>query len=132
VAEGDHVETGVGRGEIKKAKQARQKHLGLRVFVGARSAVTSSADFSRASLERLADETCALARVIAPDPIAGLPDPAELASAVPDPGLYDAGGSEVTAQQALEWAKEGERAGLESDPPITNSQGPGCGRSPAP
>src|ERR1700690_699501 len=80
VAEGNSLEVGVRLGEIEKLKQARQKHLGLRVLIGARSAVTSSADFSRDALEKLAEDTCALARVIAPDPFAGLPEPAELAT----------------------------------------------------
>ena len=35
-------------GEVEKVQRARAKHLGLRAFVGERSAVTSTADFSRA------------------------------------------------------------------------------------
>ena len=60
-----------------------------RVRSATRSAVTSSADFSRDALEKLAADTCALARVIAPDPFGGLPDPAELATQIPDLDLYD-------------------------------------------
>ena len=36
VAEGSSLDVGVRLGEIEKLKQARQKHLGLRVFVGER------------------------------------------------------------------------------------------------
>ncbi len=89
LAEGDALEVGVRLGDIEKLKQARQKHLGLRVFIGARSAVSSSADFSHEGLERLAAQTCELARVIAADPFSGLPDPATLATTIADLELYD-------------------------------------------
>ncbi len=123
VAEGDSLEAGVRLGEVEKIKQARQKHLGLRVFVNERSAITSTADFSRDALERLADDTCALARVIAPDPFAGLPDKAELARTVPDMDLYDAGIAAITADHAINSAREAEQAALTADRRITNSEG---------
>ena len=123
VAEGDSLDVGVRFGEIEKLKRARQKHLGLRVFVEARSAVTSSADFSRDALEQLAADTCALARVIAPDPFGGLPDAAELATRIPDLDLYDPEVAVVTPERAIEWAKEAEQVARDSDPRITNSEG---------
>jgi len=129
VAEGDGLDVGVRLGEIEKLKRARQKHLGLRVFVGQRSAVTSSADFARDAVKRLAEDTCALARVIAADPFAGLPEPAELATAVPDLDLYDAAVEDISAEQAIAWAQEAEAAALQADPRITNSEGGECGTS---
>jgi PmbA protein len=123
VADGDSLEVGVRFGEIEKLKQARQKHLGLRVFIGARSAVTSSADFSREALEKLAADSCALARVIAPDPFSGLPDPIELTTQIPDLDLYDPDVAAVTAERAVEWAKDAEQAALDADARITNSEG---------
>jgi PmbA protein len=129
VAEADALEVGVRLGEIEKLKQARQKHLGLRAFVGARSAITSSADFSRESLQRLAADTCALARVIADDAYGGLPAPAELATTIPDLDLYDPQVAAVTAEQAIEWAKAAEHAALTADRRITNSEGAEFGAS---
>ncbi len=129
VAESDTLSVGVRLGEIEKLKQAREKHLGLRVFIDQRSAVTSSSDFSRDALERLAADTCALARIIAPDPFAGLPEATELARAVPELDLYDAAIEAVSAERALEMVKDAERAALETDARITNSEGAECGRS---
>ena len=123
VAQGSALDVGIRFGEIEKLKQARQKHLGLRVLIGARSAVTSSADFSREALEKLAEDSCALARVIAPDPFAGLPEPAELATRIPDLDLYDPDVAAVTAERAIDWAKEAEQAALDADKRITNSEG---------
>jgi PmbA protein len=123
VAEGESLDVGVRFGAIEKLKQARQKHLGLRVLIGARSAVTSSADFTRQAIERLAEDTCALARVIAPDPFAGLPDAADLATRIPELDLYDPDVAAITAERAIEWAKDAEQAALDADARITNSEG---------
>ncbi len=129
VAEGSSLDVGVRLGDIEKLKQARQKHLGLRAFIGERSAITSSADFSHDSLERLAEDTCALARVTAPDPFSGLPEARELATTIPDLDLYDPDVESLTAERALEWAKEAEHAALSADPRITNSEGGECSAS---
>jgi len=129
VAEADGLDVGVRLGDIEKVKQARQKHLGLRVFIGARSAVTSSADFSRDALERLAEDTCALARVTAADPFSGLPDPAQLAARIPDLDLYDADVEALTAEQGIAWAQEAEAAALAADARVTNSEGAEFGSS---
>jgi PmbA protein len=129
LVEGDSLDVGVRLGEIEHIRQARQKHLGLRVFVGERTAVTSSADFSRESIDRLAADTCALARVIAPDPFAGLPQTSQLAAAVPDLDLYDPEIATVTPEQATEWATAAENAARQADARITNSDGASCGAS---
>ena len=129
VAEGDSLDVGVRLGDIEKIKQARQKHLGLRAFIGDRSAVTSTADFSRDALERLAADTCALARVVAPDPVSGLPTAAELATTQPDLDLYDPDVAALTAEEAIARATAAERAALDADPRITNSEGAECSAS---
>ncbi len=121
VAEGDSLSTGVRLGEVENLKRSRAKHLGLRVFAGKRSAITSSADCSRDSLVKLARDSCALAKVIAPDEYSGLPDPADLAEDIPELHLYD--GTEVSAEQGLELARTAEAAARETDPRITNSDG---------
>jgi PmbA protein len=129
VAESTSLDVGVRLGDVEKLKQARQKHLGLRAFVGERSAITSSADFSRESLERLAEDTCALARITAPDPFSGLPEAAEVAQVLPELDLYDPAVESLSAEQALEWAKEAEHAALSADPRISNSEGGECSAS---
>jgi PmbA protein len=123
VAEGEALEAGVRMCEVEKLKQARQKHLGVRVFINHRSAIASTADFSREGLERLAEDTCALARLVAPDPFSGLPDPADLAHAIPDMDLYDAEIAAVTAEHAIAAAREAEQAALAADARVTNSEG---------
>lgn len=120
-AEGDSLSTAVRLGEVEKLKQARGKHLGLRVFVDHRSAITSSSDFSRQSLLELARETCALARLVEADEYSGLPDRAELATEIPDLDLFHP--HEVSAEEGLELARQAEAAALAVDPRIDNSEG---------
>jgi PmbA protein len=129
VAEGSSLDVGVRLGEIEKLKQAREKHLGLRVFVGERSAVTSSADFSRQSLDKLAVDSCALARVLAPDSFAGLPDGAPKAPDRVDLDLYDPEVAAFTPEQAIALAQQAEAAARDTDPRITNSEGAHCSAS---
>ena len=60
-------------GEVELVEQASQKALGLRVFFGERSAVTSTTDLSSDSLARLVDQTVERARISVPVEHAGLP-----------------------------------------------------------
>ena len=123
VVEGDALSVSVRLGEIEKVQRARGKHLGLRTFVGERSAITSSADFSPASLAKLADDSVALARVTAPDPFGGLPAEEQLARSFPELDLFDPAMADIDVEQVSEWCKRAEAAALEVDPRITNSEG---------
>src|SRR5215813_10219666 len=65
-------------GQVDTVKHARSQHLALRVFVGHAVAAASTSDLSRDSAVRLVDEAVSLARITAPDDLAGLPDGGEL------------------------------------------------------
>ena len=123
VAESDGLAVGVRLGDVEKLKRARQRRAGLRVFVGEASAIASTADLSRDGLGDLAREAVALARLTAPDPHAGLPDPAELARETPDLDLHDPAVERVEPEQAIAWAREAESAALAAGSEITNSEG---------
>lgn len=123
VAEGDSLMVGVRLGAVEKVQRARAKHLGLRAFAGERSAILSTADFTRPALEQLAADAVALARVTAPDPFSGLPEAGELATAPPALDLFDPAVGEVTAEQATVWCLEAEHAARAADARITNSEG---------
>lgn len=123
VAEGNALSVAVRLGEIEKVKRSRAKHLGLRVFVGERCAITSTADFSPDSLAGIAADTVALARVTSPDPFGGIPAAGDLARQIPELDLYDPTVADITAEQATEWCKEGEQAARSADLRISNSEG---------
>lgn len=106
--------------------QAAKRALGLRVLRGGRQAACHTADFSPAALGSFARDTARLASLAEPDPDAGPPDPADLASDWPDLDLFDAAAAALDADRALALALEGEQAALDYDSRITNSEGATC------
>jgi PmbA protein len=116
----------VRMGSIERLESAQEKRLGLRCFVGQRSATTSTSDLSPEAVEQLVDQTCRLAQTTAEDPFAGLPEPAELATEQPDLALWDAAAAAMTADERIVLAKRAEAAALGADPRITNSEGADC------
>jgi len=121
VADGETFSLQVRVGAVDRLTKAREKRLGLRVFVGKRSATTSTSDFSRESLERLVSETCTLAKAVVEDPVSGLPDASQMAQDWPDLDLYD--GTILSTETQIEWAKRGETAAFAADSRVTNSEG---------
>jgi PmbA protein len=120
--EGTSFSTRVRLGAVEKLEQARERRLGLRVLIGQRTAVSSTADLSPSSLARLVEDTCARAELTAPDPHAGLPAP-PAATVFPDLDLWDQAYGEPAAESKIELAKAAETGALAHDPRITNSEG---------
>jgi len=110
-------------GEIEKISQAQEKRLGLRLFFGASSATASTSDISKGSIERLVDETCAMARSTAQDEYSGLPAPEECARTFLDLDLLDDSGRSLSVEERSRLALETEKTALDYDRRITNSEG---------
>jgi PmbA protein len=123
VGESEGLAIGVRLGEVEKLKRARQRRAGLRVFVGDATAVVSTADLTRDGLAALASDACALARTTAPDPLAGLPEPVDLATDPPDLDLHDPAVEAVEADDAIGWARAAEATARGAALEITNSEG---------
>jgi PmbA protein len=121
VADGETFSVQVRVGAVDRLTKAREKRLGLRVFVGKRSATTSTSDFSLDSLDRLVSETCILAKAVVEDPVSGLPDPSQMAQEWPALGLYDA--TQLQTEVQIDLAKRAEAAAFAADQRITNSEG---------
>ena len=116
-------EAQVRLGDVETVQNSHQKRLGLRLFFGQRSATTSTSDFSSASLRQLLDDTCALAQAMADDEHAGLPESDEVATTVPDLGLCDDGLQQLPPAERIAMARDAEKAALDYDSRITNSEG---------
>ena len=123
MAESDNSFVAVRLGEIDKVSQAQEKRLGLRLFFGASSASASTSDISKGAIERLVDDTCALARATAQDPYSGLPSPDDLARTIPDLDLLDDRARSLSIEEKSRLALDAEKAALDFDPRITNSEG---------
>jgi PmbA protein len=123
MAESDSSFVAVRLGEIDKVSQAQEKRLGLRLFFGASSASASTSDISKNAIKRLVDDTCALARATAQDSYSGLPAPDDLARTIPDLDLLDDRGRSLSIEEKSRVALDAEKAALDFDARITNSEG---------
>ena len=123
VAEGTEFSTVVRLGQVETLKEAGSKSAGIRVFFGQRAASTYSSDFSAAGVEQMVSSALALARVTSEDPFIGLPAAEELGSLQGDLDLYHEDVYSLPNEERIEQARRTERAALEFDKRITNSEG---------
>ncbi|HEX6739289.1 MAG TPA: TldD/PmbA family protein [Vicinamibacteria bacterium] len=122
LGEGTDFSVTVRKGEVETLEEAGSKALGLRVFVGRRTANSYTSDFSPAALQEMVRETVEMARVTGEDPAAGLPDEAFAADEV-ELGLFDPSPAALPTAERIDWARRAEAAALAASPEITNSQG---------
>jgi PmbA protein len=112
-------------GRTEHVERAEGQDLGLRVFVGAKSAVVSATAVDPAGFAALAERAVAMARVVPDDPYAGLADtaapPEALSLDLEDPGEPD-------ADALLARAAAAEDAAL-AVAGVTNSDGAAAGWS---
>ncbi len=108
---------------VDTLKSSREKRLGLRLFFGQRSATTATSDFSWQSLQKLLEDTVAMAQATAVDVCSGLPDPGSFQESMPDLELWDAEALALPIPERIALATAAESAALDFDPRITNSEG---------
>ena len=122
IGEGTDFSVTVRKGEVETLTDAGSKALGIRVFVGKRTATSYTSDFSADALRRLVEETVAMARVTGEDAAAGLPDEWVPPEAI-DLGLHDPSPAALPTTERIERARRAEAAALAVSSEITNSQG---------
>ncbi|MFQ5597324.1 MAG: TldD/PmbA family protein [Nitrospiria bacterium] len=123
VAEGDSFSTQVRLDDVEKISSACGKRLGLRLFFGKRSAISSTSDLSAASLERLLFDTCEMAKMAEEDPAAGLPSPEACAHTFPELDAVDSEIGSLSIEEKIGVARQAERAALKTDIRLNNSEG---------
>src|SRR5271170_7262245 len=74
VSEGDEFSVAVRMGEVETLQESGSRGMGLRVFVGRRSASASTSDLTPDGIAQLVAGAMALAQVTEEDAFAGLPD----------------------------------------------------------
>jgi PmbA protein len=123
VREGDEFSVNVRMGEVETLKESGSRGLGLRVFLGTRSASTSTSDLTADGIRQLVEGAMALAKVTEEDPNTGLPEAAEFGSIPGDLHLFYDDVYSLESSQRIEWARRAEAAALAVDPRISNSDG---------
>ncbi len=125
VREGSEFSTMVRLGQVETLKEAGARALGLRVFIGQRAANTYTSDFSRQGIEHLVSGAIQLARVTSEDPFSGLPDASQFGQISTDLDLYYEDVYSLPAAERIEYARRAEKAAMDYDARIQNSDGAG-------
>jgi PmbA protein len=123
IREGDEFSTLVRLGQVETLKEAGSRSIGVRVFNGKRAASTHSSDFSREGLDRMLNSAIELAKITSEDPFAGIPEPDQLGSISGDLDLFSADVYSLPGEERIAYARRAEKAALDSDPRIKNSEG---------
>jgi PmbA protein len=108
-------------GDLEHAGRSEAEEIGLRVFVGSRSATVSSSDLSDEALGELVERALAMAGEAPEDPFAGLA-PSELLASAPFPELDSHDRGEPDLAELRRRALEAEAAALGVEG-VTNSSG---------
>lgn len=114
------LNAGIRNGAPETIEQSEASGLGIRVFMGKRTATLSTSDMSDAAIERMVETAIAIAKAAPEDPYVALADAALLAAKLPELDLADSHEPSMSDLQKL--AKECEAAGR-SAKGITNSEG---------
>lgn len=121
------TEVSVRLGKLEDVGRSESEELGLRVFVGQRSASVSTSDLSGEAMDALVERAVAMAREAPEDRWAGLAPEARLMHGAPPALDLDDGGGVAPAElRAL--AEEAEDA-ARAVPGVTNSEGGGASAS---
>jgi PmbA protein len=120
-----HLSAKVRLGEPELVEEASSRSVGLRVMIGQQVAVTYTSDLTKAGLARLIEDAIELAKLSEPDAFAGAPDPSLLSDASQhrELDLFDPAVDGVDAAEAVRRAKLAEKAALDHDPRVTNTEG---------
>ncbi len=108
---------------VETVKSARERRLGLALCFGQRSATSATSDLSADAIQRLVEQTAAMAKATPEDPCGGLPEAAALTREVPDLHLWESEPAALSMPERTALAATAEKAALDFDPRIGNSEG---------
>jgi PmbA protein len=110
VGESRDTSVTVRNGEVEHLEQAESREASLKVYVGQSSASMSGSVLTSAGLDKLAENAVMMAKLAPPDPYAGLADPSQLATSMPD--IDCCSNEEISVDQLRERALEAETVAL--------------------
>src|SRR3569623_763881 len=121
------IDVSVRLGALEDVGRSEEEELGLRVFVGRRSASVSSSDLSSQAMDALVERAVAMAREAPEDKWAGLA-PAErlMTGPLPDLDLHD---DDAPSPAPLKDAALAAEDAARAVPGVTNSEGGGASAS---
>lgn len=121
--EGDEFSVTVRMRQVEQLKEAGSRALGLRVFVGNRTASTSTSDLSPEGIDHLVNGAIALAQVTSEDPFAALPEPGSFGQLDTDLRLFYDDVYSLPPADRISLARRCEESALAADTRLINSDG---------
>jgi PmbA protein len=121
--DGSEFSTVVRLGEVETLKESGSKALGVRVFMGNRTANTSTSDLSPEGVESMIKGAIELAKVTGEDPFSGIPEKSQLGQISGDLDLYYDDVYSLSTADRIDYARRAEKAATSADPRIKNSDG---------
>ena len=107
--------------EIENIEFTNDGALGISVYMGQQKGNASTSDLSEGAIRNAVEAALAIAKYTSPDDCTGLADKDLMAFEAPDLELYHA--ADVDVDKATELALQAEKAALEADERIINSNG---------
>ncbi len=107
--------------EIENVEFNNDGALGISVYVGQQKGNASTSDLTPEAIKNTVEAALAIAKYTSPDECAGLADKELMAFNAPDLDLYHA--AEIDVDKAVQLALDTEKAALEHDDRIVNSEG---------
>jgi hypothetical protein len=107
--------------EIENVEFTNDGALGISVYMGQQKGNASTSDLSEGAIRNAVEAALAIAKYTSPDDCTGLADKDLMAFDAPDLELYHA--ADVDVDRATELALQAEKAALEADERIVNSNG---------
>ena len=107
--------------EIENVEFTNDGALGISVYLGQQKGNASTSDLSEEAIKNTVEAALAIAKYTSPDDCTGLADKELMAFEAPDLALYHS--ASVDVEQATKLALEAEKAALEYDEKIVNSNG---------
>ncbi|AXP62004.1 metalloprotease PmbA [Haemophilus influenzae] len=107
--------------EIENVEFTNDGALGISVYMGQQKGNASTSDLSESAIKNAVEAALAIAKYTSPDDCTGLADKDLMAFNAPDLELYHA--ADVDVDKATELALQAEKAALEADERIINSNG---------
>ena len=107
--------------EIENVEFTNDGALGISVYLGQQKGNASTSDLSEEAIKNTVEAALAIAKYTSPDDCTGIADKELMAFEAPDLALYH--GASVDVEQATKLALEAEKAALEYDAKIVNSNG---------
>lgn len=107
--------------EIENVEFTNDGALGISVYMRQQKGNASTSDLSESAIKNAVEAALAIAKYTSPDDCTGLADKDLMAFNVPDLELYHA--ADVDVDKATELALQAEKAALEADERIINSNG---------